>query len=95
VRIVVLVGSVPARASDPLFPSPALLPLSDPGGMQCTIDHTPGPVRPFVTTLGVARPLDGKKHDTTSSRWTEGTDRETSKDGVVVTDTVPDTKTDT
>lgn len=84
-----------AMPSDPLFPSPSLLSLSDAGGVQYTLAHTPGTLRPFVATLGVPRPLTAKKHDTTASKWSESTTGETSKDGVVITDTVPDTKTDT
>ena len=82
------------QLSDPLFPSPALLPLNGPGGVQNTIEHTPGTLRPFVATLGVPRRLDGKKHDTSASKWTEPTNSETSHEGNVVTDTVTDTMTD-
>lgn len=84
-----------AQPCDPLFPSPALLPLSDPGGVQNTIEHTPGTLRPLAATLGVPRLPDGKKHDTTSTRWTDSTPGETSHEGNVVTDTVTDTYTDT
>lgn len=80
---------------DPLFPSVKMLSLSDPGGVQYATEHTPGSLRPFSATLGVPRPLVAKNHDTTASKWTESTSAETSKDGIVVTDTVPDTKTDT
>lgn len=90
-----LVTSRVAQLADPLFPSPALLPLSDPGGVQNTLEHTPGTLRPFIATLGVPRMGDDKKHDTTSTKWTEPTHRETSHEGKVVTDTITDTLTDT
>ncbi|MGH3570172.1 MAG: hypothetical protein ACRDRH_30025 [Pseudonocardia sp.] len=90
-----LVQSQVPRPADPLFPSPALLPLSDPGGVQNTLEHTPGALRPFAATLGVPRLGDDKKHDTTATRWTESTPGETSHEGNVVTDTVTDTYTDT
>jgi hypothetical protein len=80
---------------DPLFPQSTLLPLSHVGGVQLTIDNVPGQLRPFAATLGVPRPLDGKKHDTTSTSETKSTNSQTSKDGQVVTDTVSDTSTDT
>lgn len=53
---------------DPLFPATALLPLSDPGGVQLAIPHAPGPLRPFVATLGVTQRLDDKKHDTSATK---------------------------
>lgn len=79
---------------DPLFPSRALLPLCDPGGVQNTLEHTPGTLRPFAATLGVPRLRDDKKHDTTATRFTQPTNDETSHEGNVVTDTVTDTYTD-
>lgn len=89
-----LVQSQVPRPADPLFPSPALLPLSDPGGVQNPLEHTPGTLRPFVATLGVPRLGDDKKHDTTSTSFTKPTNSQTSHEGNVVTDTVTDTYTD-
>jgi hypothetical protein len=81
--------------TDPLFPSAALLSLSDPCGVQIALDHVPGPLRPFSATLGVPRPPDGKKHDTNASKWTVPTKGATSEDGTVVSVSVTDTNTDT
>ena len=80
---------------DPLFPSVGMLPLSDSGGVQNTLAHSPGRLRPFSATLGVPRPLVFKNHDTTGTKFDEPSSGDTSKDGVVLTDTIPDTKTDT
>lgn len=80
---------------DPIFPITALLPLSDPGGVQMAIPHRPGLLRPFVATLGVPRRLDDKKHDTSATTSTRKTDSVTINDGTSVTDTVVDTTVDT
>jgi hypothetical protein len=81
--------------NDPLFPAPVLLALSEPGGVQYPLTHTPAVLRPFAATLGVPTPREGKKHDTTATRWTEVTQHDTSKDGQVIPDSVTVTHTDT
>jgi hypothetical protein len=75
------------EAADPLFPAPALLPLAESGGGYTPLVTVPGTVRPFSATLGVPAPLEGKKHDTTASRWTEQRATQRSKDGIVEPDT--------
>lgn len=79
---------------DPLFPHSGLLPLSHAGGVQPTVVNTPGALRPYAATLGVPRPLNAKKHDTTATSITSSTNSSTSRDGKVVTDTVTDTSVD-
>ncbi|MGH3569547.1 MAG: hypothetical protein ACRDRH_26750 [Pseudonocardia sp.] len=81
-------------APDPIFPTTVLLPLSDPGGVQMSIPHRPGRLRPFVATLGVPSELDGKKHDTSATKSTYSTNSVTINDGTSVTDTVVDTTVD-
>jgi hypothetical protein len=89
--------SVPGvpEATDPLFPAPALLPLADAGGSYTPLDTVPGAARPFSATLGVPAPVEGKKHDTTASRWTEQKTTQRSIDGKVEPDTQPIVHTDT
>jgi hypothetical protein len=89
-------GNFPINAGqvDPLFPGPALMALSDRGGVQSPVDHVPGRLRPFAATLGVPAPRDAKKHDTTGTRWNETRVQQTSKDGQVVPDSVTVTHTD-
>jgi hypothetical protein len=88
------VSGVP-EAMDPLFPAPALLPLAEAGGGYTPLATVPGPVRPFSATLGVPAPAEGKKHDTTASRWTEQKPTQRSSDGKVEPDTQPIVHTDT
>jgi hypothetical protein len=78
---------------DPLFPTPGLLPLSEPGGHTPPV-NVPGLLRPLAATLAVRPPLDAKKHDTNPSRWTENKPTQTSEDGRVVSDTTPIVHTD-
>ncbi len=66
--------------SDVLFPARALLPLSAPDGGQHSLRHFPGALRPLAAALGVT-PVEGGKHDTTASRWTEN--METQKSAMV------------
>jgi hypothetical protein len=89
-------GNFPNSAGqiDPLFPAAALMALSEPGGVQYPVEHVPGTLRPFAATLGVPAPRDGKKHDTTATRWNETKVQQTSKDGQVVPDSVTVTHTD-
>jgi hypothetical protein len=79
---------------DPLFPGAALLPMTDPGGVQKAVPTARGRVRPFSATLGVP-PVVAGKHNTSATRWTEQQQTQTSKDGVVVPDTTTVTHTDT
>lgn len=81
-------------ASDPLFPVAAALPLSEPGGVVTPMPNIPGNLRPFSASLGVA-PIECGKHDTASTRDTVLKATETSKDGVVVPDSVKVVATDT
>lgn len=80
--------------SDPLFPTTALLPLSDAGGVQMAIPHAPGPLRPFIATLGVPQRLGDKKHDTSATKSTHSTNNRTINDGTSVPDTTVDTSVD-
>lgn len=80
--------------SDLLFPTKALLPLSEPGGGHYLLSHVPGVRRPLSAALGVI-PVEAGKHDTTATRWTEDKATQKSRDGVVEPDTVPITHTDT
>lgn len=84
----------PATAPDPIFPLSAMLPLSEPGGVQYPVIHVRGSLRPFAATLAVPPPAEAKKHDTVSTHnaTTERTQR--NYDGKVVTDTVSDTTVD-
>ncbi len=84
----------PPSGGDPLFPSAALLPLSDPGGGQVPLVGIPGPLRPLSAALGIA-PIECGKHDTTASRWYEEDPTQKSDDGKVVPDTVKILRTDT
>ena len=81
--------------SDPLFPTAGLLPLADPGGGHVPMANVAGELRPFAATLAVPAPVDAKKHDTISSRWTENVPTQRSQDGRVVPDTTPIVHTDT
>ncbi len=83
-----------AQSDDPLFPSVALLPLSDVRGGQLPLVGKPGSLRPLSATLGVV-PIEFGKHDTTASRWWEDDPTEKADDGTVVPDTVRVLRTDT
>jgi hypothetical protein len=79
---------------DPLFPSAALLPLSDTRGGQVPLVGTPGSLRPLSASLGVV-PIEYGKHNTTGTRWYEDDPTQKSDDGRVVPDTVKVLRTDT
>jgi hypothetical protein len=79
---------------DPVFSGFQLLPLSEPGGVQRVVPNEPTSTRPFIATLGIARPFIAKKHDTNVSKETYRTNDDTSKDGVIVTDSTVDTDYD-
>jgi len=85
---------LPFRPDDPLFPSVALLPLSDTRGGQLPLVGSPGSLRPLSAALGVV-PIECGKHDTIASRWWEEDATETTDDGVVKPDTVRILRTDT
>lgn len=76
-----------------LFPSTALLPLSEPGGVSYPMPNTPGVLRPYSATLAVPMPLTGKHH-TTSTRPATSTPTQRSSDGKVVSDSQADTGQD-
>ncbi|MGH3736821.1 MAG: hypothetical protein ACRDT6_14605 [Micromonosporaceae bacterium] len=80
---------------DPLFPAAGLLPLAEPGGGYTPLANRPGSVRPFAATIAVPPPIEAKKHDTSSTRWTENKPTQVSRDGQVVPDTTPIVHTDT
>jgi hypothetical protein len=80
--------------SDPLFPPTALLPQSDQGGVRVLARNQPGALRPFAATLGVPRPIEAKKHDTTATKNSYRTNSETVNDGNRTTDSVVDTDVD-
>lgn len=84
----------PPVGGDPLFPSAALLPLSDTRGGHIPLAGTPGLLRPLSASLGIA-PIECGKHDTTASRWYEDDPTQKSDDGKVVADTVKILRTDT
>lgn len=66
-----------------------------PGGVQETIPHIPGSLRPFVATLGVPRQLgDEKKHDTSATKSTYKTGGKTINDGTESDDSVVDSSVD-
>lgn len=88
-----LPGSWPST-QDTLFPSAALLPLSDIRGGQRPLHSAPGQLRPLPAALAVV-PIECGKHDTTSTRWTENDPTEVTDDGKVTKDTVPVVRTDT
>jgi hypothetical protein len=79
---------------DTLFPSAALLPMSDLRGGHRPLATTPGVLRPLTAILGVA-PIVSGKHETTSTRWTEHDATEVTDDGKVTKDSVPIVRTDT
>lgn len=79
---------------DPLFPSQAMLPLSEPGGVQYPITYTPGVLRPFAASLAVPPPVEAKKHDTASTRNATSNPTSYIADGKQVSDTVSDTTVD-
>jgi hypothetical protein len=82
-------------ASDPLVPHSALLPLADTcGGGQRPVEHVLGSLRPFSATFAVV-PIQCGKHDTTATKWDKTEETESSRDGVVVPDTVTIPQTDT
>lgn len=81
-------------AQDPLVPSAALLPLSEPGGVYTPTEHTPGALRPFSAELGVVPIVQGKHH-TTATKQTVQQPTQRSLDGKVVADTQPVVHTDT
>lgn len=81
--------------ADQLFPLAGLLPLGEPGGGQTPMANRPDALRPFIATLAIPAPRDGKKHDTNSSRWTENKPTQYSNDGKVEHDTEPVVYTDT
>lgn len=83
-----------SAGGDPLFPSAALLPLSDTGGGQVPLAGVAGPLRPLCATLAVA-PIECGKHSTTATHWYEDDPTQKSDDGKVVTDTVKILRTDT
>lgn len=81
--------------SDPLYPTTALLPLSANGGVQQALPHAPGPLRPFVATLGVPVTLPtAKDHDTSATRSTYRTGGRTINDGTESDDSVVDSDVD-
>jgi hypothetical protein len=84
----------PPAGGDPLFPSAALLPLSDTRGGNMPLAGTPGPLRPLVALLGIG-PIECGKHDTTATQWYEDDATQRSYDGKVVEDTVKILRTDT
>jgi len=90
----VLAAVGPPSTGDSLFPSAALLPLSDRGGGQIPLGGVPGRLRPLSAALGIA-PIECGKHDTTASRWYEDDPTQKSDDGKVVPDTVKVLRTDT
>lgn len=77
-----------------MFPSAALLPLSDAQGGDIPLVGIPGPLRPLSAVLGIT-PIECGKHDTTASRWYEDDPTQKSDDGKVVSDTVKILRTDT
>jgi hypothetical protein len=79
---------------DPVFSGFQLLPLSEPGGVQRVVSSEPTKIRPFIATLGIPRPFIAKKHDTTATKETYRTNDDTSKDGIIVTDSTVDTAYD-
>lgn len=79
---------------DPLFPGSMTLPLCEVGGVQYSLDHQPGSLRPFVATLAVAAP-PAAKHHTASTRNSTSTKTGPNRDGSEETDTITDTTTDT
>lgn len=81
-------------AQDTIFPSAALLPLSDVRGGHRPMATTPGDLRPLPASLAVV-PIECGKHDTSASRWTENDPTEVTDDGKVTKDTVPVVRTDT
>jgi hypothetical protein len=81
-------------AADPLFPAAGFLPLSDTGGTQRTIVHTPGGLRPFSTTLARPATADGKKHDTASTRNATTEATQYTDDSEVKPDSYSDTAMD-
>ncbi len=85
--------SRPVTVIAPLFPSTALLPLSEPGGVSYPMPNTPGVLRPYSATLAVPMPLTGK-HNTSSTRPATSTSTQRSDDGRVVNDTQSDTGQD-
>lgn len=88
------IGFTPPVGGDPLFPSAALLPLSDTRGGDIPLVGTPGSLRPLSAALGIV-PIECGKHDTTASRWYEDDPTQKSDDGKVVSDTVKILRTDT
>lgn len=83
-----------SRGHDPLFPSAALLPLSDLRGGQRPLAASAGRLRP-LTALLAAVPTECGRHDTTATRWYEDDPTQKSDDGRVVPDTVQILRTDT
>lgn len=80
---------------DPLFPGGLTLPLCEIGGVQYTLDHEPGNLRPFVATLAVTAPPTGKHHTgNTRNSTTEETYNQPDGEGGK-SDKISDTTTDT
>lgn len=79
---------------DPLFPPSAMLPLSEPGGVQYPVTHTPGTVRPYVATQAVPSPVEAKNHDTPTTRNSTPQRTSYNVDNRVETDLISDTTQD-
>jgi len=60
------IAFTPPVGGDPLFPSVALLPLSDTQGGQTPLAGTPGPLRPLSAALGIV-PIECGKLESTSA----------------------------
>ncbi|WP_156754145.1 hypothetical protein [Actinokineospora pegani] len=77
---------------DPLFPRPALLPLTERGGYAPPA-HTTGSIRPWSASLAVV-PIECGKDETTATRDTEVKQTQYTSDGKMETDAVPIIVTD-
>ncbi|MGH8792169.1 MAG: hypothetical protein ACRDXX_05925 [Stackebrandtia sp.] len=81
----------PASAAvKPLFGHTELFALGEPGGVVYAMEHTPGPLRPFVATLAVPTPPTMKRHDTPDTSPATAKETERSHDGRVVPDRLHD-----